>query len=246
MKKSIVFLLSIYSIFLQAQDSKSINNQDMIWYAYYNTLQFSEKTYLTSELQERHFVNPIAQHQIVFRTHIHQEIDKNREVSAGFCFFFHGKNDPDQPQTATVPEFRPHVEFGVKQPFQKFVLSHRYRAELRYFHNVSADRLELEDGYKFTHCRIRYQLQASTKLGAIQNKIVRLRVFDEIMLNAGKKVINNVFDQNNIYAGLSIEINPNTQFEIGILKRFQQRANPNEYFERDILRLTLFHKIKLY
>ena len=121
MKKIIVFLLSIYSIFLQAQDSKSINNQDMIWYAYYNTLQFSEKTCLTSELQERHFVNPIAQHQIVFRTHIHQEIDKNREVSAGFCFFFHGKNDPDQTQTATVPEFRPHVEFGVKQPFQKLI-----------------------------------------------------------------------------------------------------------------------------
>ena len=246
MKKSIVFLLSIYSIFLHAQESKTINNQDMVWYAYYNTLQFSEKTYLTSELQERHFVNKLEQRQIVLRTHLHQEIDKNREVSVGFCFFIHGKNDPEEPKTIAVPEFRPHLEFGVKQPFQKFVLSHRYRAELRYFHNVSADRLELEDGYEFTNFRLRYQLQASTKLGAIQNKIIRLRVLDEIMLNAGKKVINNVFDQNNIYVGLSVEINPNTQFEIGILKRFQQRANPNEYFERDILRLTLFHKIKLY
>ena len=246
MKKSIVFLLSIYSIFLQAQETKTINNQDMVWYAYYNTLQFSEKTYLTSELQERHFVNKLEQHQIVFRTHLHQEIDKNRDISAGFCFFFHGKNDPDQPKTVTVPEFRPHVELGIKQPFSKFTLFHRYRAEFRYFHNVSADRLSLEDGYEFTNFRLRYQLQASTKLGAIQNKIVRLRVFDEIMLNAGKKVIDNVFDQNNIYVGLSVEINPNTQFEIGILKRFQQRATPNEYFERDILRLTLFHKINLY
>lgn len=246
MKKSIVFLLSIYSIFLQAQETKTINNQNMVWYAYYNTLQFSEKTYLTSELQERHFANPIEQHQIVFRTHLHQEINKTNDVSAGFAFFFHGKADPEQTKTATVPEFRPHFEYILKQPFNKFTLAHRYRTELRYFHNTTADRTELTNGYTFSNFRLRYQIQFSSKIGQINNRPVHLRLAEEIMLNAGTKVVNNIFDNNNLYAGVSFGITPNTQLELGILKRFQQRNTPNDYFERDILRITLFHKINLY
>ncbi len=245
MKKAILILLNIYSLSVSSQETKSINNQDLIWYAYYNTLQFSEKTFLVSELQERHFINPIAQHQIVVRTHLHRKISENWETSAGFCFFFHDKNDPEQTQLAVVPEFRPHLEFENKQQINKITLSHRYRAEFRYFHNTTPDRMELEDGYTFRNFRLRYQLQAIMKLFSINKRAVKLRVMDEIMLNAGKKIVNNVFDNNNIYAGLQFEITPNIAFELGFLKRFQQENTAGSYLERDIIRLTLFHKINL-
>ena len=128
----------------------------------------------------------------------------------------------------------------------KINISHRYRAEFRYFHNTTAHKMELENGYEFRNFRLRYQLQAVAKIFELNKKSVKLRAMNEIMLNAGKKVVNNVFDNYNIYAGLQFEITPSTALEIGFLKRFQQANAPDKYLERDILRITLFHKIKLY
>ncbi|MFD0777342.1 DUF2490 domain-containing protein [Flavobacterium myungsuense] len=68
---------------------------------------------------------------------------------------------------------------------------------------------------------------------------------DEIMFNAGKNIIYNTFDQNRIYGALQFGFNDNLAIELGYLNSFQQRVNGVDYFNRNIIRLSIFHKINL-
>ena len=66
------------------------------------------------------------------------------------------------------------------------------------------------------------------------------------MFNFGKKIIKNTFDQNRIYAAIHYGLNSNLAFELGYLNSFQRRANGIDYFNRDIIRFSIFHKFKIY
>jgi hypothetical protein len=65
------------------------------------------------------------------------------------------------------------------------------------------------------------------------------------MINAGRNIIKNTFDQNRIYGAFQYGINKNIALELGYLKSFQKRASGVDYFDRDIIRFTFFHKISL-
>ena len=68
---------------------------------------------------------------------------------------------------------------------------------------------------------------------------------EEILLNAGKSIVKNTFDQNRIYAALQYGINQKIAIELGYLNSFQQRASGVDYYDRDIIRFSIFHKLKL-
>jgi hypothetical protein len=65
------------------------------------------------------------------------------------------------------------------------------------------------------------------------------------MINAGEKIIKNTFDQNRVYAAIQYGINQNIAIEFGYLNSFQQRASGIDYFNRDIIRFSIFHKMNL-
>ena len=70
-------------------------------------------------------------------------------------------------------------------------------------------------------------------------------MYDEIFINAGENIVHNTFDQNRIYAAFQYGINKNIAVELGYLKSFQQRSSGVDYYDRDIIRFNLIHKINL-
>lgn len=228
-----------------AQESKSITHQNLIWYGYFNTLHFSDKLFLTTEFQERHFISPIVQSQFVTRTHLHFQLNSGWDAAAGMCLFLQGTNDPFK-TSITVPELRPHVEFNYKQKLNKLTFEHRYKIESRFFHNVNSDRTELEDGYFFGNFRFRYRIQATIPFATFKNGgKVKLKVSDEIHINAGHSIVLNTFDQNRIYFGINTDITKNLSFEIGYLNWFQKRITDADYYNRHILRFTFSQRLNL-
>ncbi len=143
-----------------------------------------------------------------------------------------------------VPELRPFQEINLSYQFSKrFTLQHRWRIDERFIHKNNGK--ELQDGYDFNF-RFRYRLQANFKINKDEAKDTTvLKVADELMINGGSNIIYNQFDQNRIYAGLEQGISRNISIELGYLHSFQQRATGDEFFDRNIIRLTLYHKIKL-
>jgi hypothetical protein len=245
MKKGIgvLFLLIIINtIFAQ----KEITKQNLVWYGLFTILEFNDKWYFQNEIQERHFVNPAAQHQFIIRSHMHRMLGNTGwETSVGASVFFQNPNDPNAAVKLTVPELRPHLEFAYKQKLDKVIFDHRFRGEARFFHNVNSERTELEDGFEYSNYRFRYKLQATIPIFKINEyRALKIKVYDEFFINAGSEIVTNVFDQNRVYAGLNYDILKNISFEVGYLNWFQHQPNGN-FFNRDILRFTVFHKLNL-
>ena len=243
MKRAIsIILLTITTNYLYGQ--KNVTNQDVIWYGLFTTFEINEKWYVQNEFQERHFVNPTAQHQFLIRTHVHRLLGKSGwETSLGMCLFLQNSNDPNSTNRLTVPELRPHIEFAYKPKSEKITFDHRYRVEARFYHNTNTIRSELEDGFNFGNFRFRYRLQSTIPLFKVAKKrYFKLKISDEIHLNAGNKISKNVFEQNRFYGGISYNILQDLSFDIGYLNWFQQRPT-GDFYNRNILRFTFFHKL---
>ena len=241
--RQLLVILLIF-IFVNAHAQKNITNQSLVWYSYFQTVQFNDKLSLHSEIVERRFTNPDAQHQFLIRTHLHKQLGTSGwEASAGMCLFFQNPNTPTATTTLTIPELRPHVQMIYKQQLKGFALEHRYRLEARFFHNTNAAKSELEDGYDLGNLRFRYRIQATipiVKLGI--DRVLKLKLADEIHTNIGSKIGINVFDQNRFFVSANVDILPNLAVEVGYINWFQEKADAS-FYNRNILQFAVYHKI---
>lgn len=238
-----VFLVVCLTHFVNSQ--KQITRQNLAWFNYTLNVELAKKWSWQTELQERIYLNPYAQHQFVTRTHLHRTLgESNWEASAGMCLFLQSPNNPLATNKLIVPELRPHIEMMYRQNYEKWGLEHRYRAEARYFHRLNSSKTELAEGYEFGNFRFRYRLQANIKLVSFKKRGgLRLKIADEIHFNAGRKIVTNVFDQNRISCDLVYAPNPALQLEIGYLNWFQQTAS-GDFFNRNIIRFSVVQRIK--
>ncbi|MES2812574.1 MAG: DUF2490 domain-containing protein [Bacteroidota bacterium] len=240
--KKFLLLILLFTKSVSAQ--KKVENQQLIWYGYYNTLRFNENWSLLSEIQERQFYNPTAQHQLVFRSNLERKLKENWNTSVGITLFLQNSHDPESESNLTVPELRPDIGFNNKQKLDFLTISHRYKAEARFFHDVENNKLV--NGFRFSNVRLRYQLGFDFPLWKKEEKEkIILKVKDEIMFNVGRKIVENTFDQNRIYLGLNYKWSNSFAFEAGYMNWFQQQKSGTDFYNRDILRLSIFHTIDL-
>lgn len=239
-RKFLIFIF--FSTFLFGQ--KNVENQQLLWYGYYNKLQINQNWVLNSEVQERHFYQPLVQHQLVFRTNLDRRILDDINVSLGFVVFLQSPNDPESESTLMVPELRTDFGFNAKKKYKYFNVNQRFKVEARFFHQTENN--ELVGGYQFSNFRMRYQLGLDIPLIKKQDaeKLI-LKIKDEVMFNFGKNIVKNVFDQNRIYIGLNYPMNKNLAFEASYLNWFQQRPSGTDFYNRDIIRFSVFHTINL-
>ncbi|MGI8950537.1 MAG: DUF2490 domain-containing protein [Chitinophagaceae bacterium] len=221
-------------------------DQTQLWFAYLNNLKFSDKWRLLTDIQERQFVLPVgAKGNLIFRSILYHNLGSNWEVGAGLALFFTGPQKVPSTSDLVVPELRPTVDFLYKQKAGQLNINHRYRFEARYFHDVANN--ALDDGFSFGNYRFRYQLSLDYPLikNAQKKPVVSARVYDEIFLNAGHKIVSNTFDQNRTYAGFVFTASKSFSFELGYLKWFQETSDGKTYFNRDIYRVGINQTINL-
>ena len=242
MKKLILVIILMIPQFFLAQ--KKVENQQLIWYGYYNSLKFNENWSLNSEIQERQFYNPTAQHQLVFRSNLERKLIGDWNASVGMTLFLQNPNNPNSESNLTVPELRPDFGFNHKQKLGFVTINHRYKAEARFFHDVENEKLV--GGYRFSNFRLRYQLGLDIPIWKNEKQqTIIVKIKDEIMFNAGNKIVKNTFDQNRIYLAVNYKLNNSYAVELGYMNWFQQQKSGTDFYNRDILRLSIFHNIDL-
>lgn len=231
-----------------AQTGKQITTQDQFWVAYINTLKFSERWSLGTDIQERRSIDPDAQFLFAVRAHVMRTLGRSWDVRAGGSYFLQWSNDPRSSSDLIVPEWRPHVELNNTTTIGRLRLDHRYRGEARFIPEVTDG--QLAGGHIFTNFRLRYQLGLEFPLVRVkrdEKRIERmyLRIADEVMLNAGSKVVLNTFDQNRVLIGIGYKPTPALTIILSYLDLVQQRPTGNFYFHRHNIRLTVVHKLDL-
>jgi len=225
-----------------AQTEKNVDHQGLIWTRYYNQLELSKKWSIHSEFDNRVFTGPIVQNLFLVRVHGRYKISDQIDFGGGLAYFSVATQVPDVESGFNMPEYRALQDVTLKQNFGKINLSHRYQIDERFFQKF--DRQGLKSGTVFV-MRFRYKIQGDYAFWKDEKQFLKVVIADEIMFNAGRSIVKNKFDQNRIYTGLQYGINENFSVEAGYLNSFQQRASGVDYFNRDIFRITVFHKIKL-
>jgi opacity protein-like surface antigen len=242
MKTIRIFCFLLVCFASKAQTEKNVDHQSLLWTRYYNQLTLNNKWSIHTEFDNRIFLNPVEENLYVIRLQGRYKINTNLEVGGGFAYFSVATQDPDVTSDFRIPEYRAQQDIVYKQDFGRFTLNQRFQVEERFIHN--ANKQELLPGTTF-YWRFRYRLQGEYSCWKKENQYLKAIVYDELMINGGDNVVKNTFDQNRIYAALQYGINKNIALELGYLYSFQQRASGVDYFDRDIIRFSFYHKIKL-
>jgi hypothetical protein len=225
-----------------AQTEKNVDHQSILWTRYNNQLTLNNKWSLHSEFDNRLFLKPVEENLYVIRVQGRYKINDHLETGAGFAYFSVATQNPEVTFDFKIPEYRGQQDITWKQNIGKITLNQRFQLEERFIHNANKE--ELLSGTTFSW-RFRYRIQGDYTLCKKENRFLKAIVSDEIMFNAGKKIIRNTFDQNRIYAALQYGISPSLAIELGYLNSFQQRASGVDYFNRDIIRFSIFHKLRV-
>ena len=242
--RCLLILFTILSSFAASGQQRVVETQQIVWMGYYQKAQLSERWALHTELEGRWFLSSFRQHQwVVPRVHVHYLTKGGADVGVGGSYFLQALPQNEEPVELTRPEIRPHQELSLKQALGKLKLEHRYRVEERFSRRVTNG--ELAEGWDFSW-RFRYRAQLVIPLAQESRLSPSLKVYDEILLNAGKPVQNNMFDQNRIGATLSLKVSEHVATELGYLHWFQQRPAGNTFFNRHIVRFTLVHSLSFY
>lgn len=236
----LICLLGFLSPILSAQNIKKTDQQTLTWIRYYNIFPLSEKWALHSEFDNRSFVNPIHENLFVIRSQARYRASKIMDFGGGFAYFNVNTQNPNVDPDYSVPEYRAQQDLTFINDIAKITFHNRFQIEERFIQKT--DKNELLNEFSFAY-RFRYRLQSTFTIWEKEQRSIKGTISDEVMLNYGKDNRKNTFDQNRLYIALRYHFTPNLGLELGYLKNFQRRSSGIDFYDRDIIRFTVYHRI---
>jgi hypothetical protein len=242
MKMILVFGLLLGSAFVHAQ--KKVSHVDQTWLGLVQLVRVSphwgfmaDESYRTSHewLQG----NNLAQG----RVGITYYISNRTQVSAGYAYAhsFAGENHPQNARA----EHRPWQQVLWTNNASRLRLLQRVRLEERWRQHLG-NRGEVAPGYNFNY-RAGMFLQLLYPLGkqAYTPGSVALLLSDELMINMGKEIVMNTFDQNRVIAGIQWQVTKAGYLQAGWMHAYQQLSSGQAYRRSEIARIFYTHNINL-
>lgn len=234
------FLLVIF--FVSDAQVKNIITNEQVWLGYFNQTRFTNRSglwfdghlRLTGGFAER-MSQDIARLGYVYYLH------DNVRLAAGYGFITNFSGDDAVPN---LHEHRPwqQIQWFDKKPY--FNMMQYLRLEQRFKEYLTNG--EVANDYQFNQ-RIRYSMAFTIPLrpGGVQPKTPFIFVSDEVMINFGKEIINNYFDQNRFFAGFGYQFTKSLNAHLGYLNVFLERPSGTDFINSHAIRLFVFHNLDL-
>lgn len=234
--KKILLLILFHCLFTTgfAQRTREVQTQHHFWTSINTQARISNKWSAIADLHIRRTDYLKNNNFYYIRVGAAYHINQNLSVSlAGGHMWLANK-------TATtelfVNENRLVQQIQFNQPLGSIQLSQRLRIEERWIQKVVNS--ELTDSYRYS-TRYRYQLGLSIPLS--KNKYIPSLAFaDELMMQTGKDIIYNNFDQNRFFAGIKQQITPSLAMDFGYMRVWQQRLSGYQYNRNHTIRLFFY------
>ncbi len=219
--------------------SPIIVKDNQLWLGYYNSIILNSKWSVNSDLQFR-TKNEIKHYsQALIRSDISYKPKDRITIAVGLAHFRFFITDEK-----TRKEWRPWQELKLTDKFNMLKLTHRFRIEQRLNEIVKND--ELTNDYQFNF-RFRYRLDVRYPIlieKEAGNNMYAL-IGNEIMINAGKNITYNYFDQNRLYIGLNYELNKKLSLQLQYMHIWQQGTNGITLYSNEVIRFNIYHTINL-
>lgn len=211
----IVFFCSINSF---GQNRLSESNF-IGWYAFNLSKNFNSKWGVQAELQWRRNHLITQWQQGLYRVGLHYNVNHQVQLQTGFAYidtYPYGEYSIAS-IAKTFPEYRTHQQVIVKSKIGNVNFINRLRLEQRWIGRYSNTNLSKPDQSAYFN-RFRYMHRLDFSLKGNWS----ISIFDEIMIQFGKQVAENIFDQNRIAILLGYKINNQVKVEAGFLNQTVQ------------------------
>lgn len=231
-----LFLITIIAGKLSAQSARNVEHRYQTWLGYMTSTAFSEKWSWWNDI---HWV--FNNGFFIYRTGLTYNFPKTA-ITAGYAY----ARLPLSADTKGLPrkEHRPWAQIIFTLPLNNnFSLTERVRYDARFRQDVAGG--QLQNSYTFTN-RVRFQIniRKSIPQWTFYSNEPFVAIADEVLVNFGKNVVYNTFDQNRISLMVGIK-RKNIQYMIGYMNRFVQSANGHDYTQNNTLLLWVVQKFSL-
>lgn len=233
----------LYVQFCVAQKKQTLVDEQ-VWVGYVNQTRLSDKWGITADANLRtkrdwftNFYHAIG------RVGVTYYLNDACRISAGYAYV---NNFPDIGHAdVSQPEHRPWQQIQWQTPAGKNSITQRFRLEERYRRRILNDST-LAPGYTFNF-RARYQFSMQFPLSrrGIVAHTFSVITTDEIMVNFGKTIVYNYFDQNRFFAGVSYHTSAASQLQMGYMNVFQQLSSGYQVRYSNIIRVFYYHNLDL-
>ena len=209
MRFIIVFFLWSFSSVVIAQSQRN-------WLAYFDNVKITDRFNLHNEIQHRNHDVRFNLEQLIVRNGVGFNLSEdNNNLLLGYAFI-HNRPEEYCPEDKSLRfnEHRVYQQFISKQRFGHLFLTHRYRAEQRFFN----------DDFSL---RMRYWLSAYISINKMEIKkgTVFTSFYNEIFMQTQY----NYFDRNRIYGGLGYGLTDNIKIEVGVVRQVTNENRVNHF-----------------
>lgn len=245
MKIILLFCVNLLSSGILICQTKQTNHSQLLWFRYYSELQLKPTFSVHTEIENRVFNKTFKQNQFIIHTRVHYALKPKFDISAGFSYSLQWPQNKNATSRLVVPEYRFMQECNHFHFLNKTIkMSHRLRIEERFITATMEDEL-LKALNLFIRMRYRFQLQIDLLKSPNKGQFL-LKISNEMMFQFGKTNTPYLFDQNRFYFGFEQKVSKSFSVELGYQHLYQQRVEANKFYSKDILRLSIYHKLKTY
>lgn len=232
----------LFTGFLFCQE-KTVTRRGEQWFQYNNQTHLNENWTLFGNTGAR-WKDGFEEFAIFFgRIGASYAMSEKIGVSTGFTYVeFYA--DKDQYQV----EFRPYEEVLIRDTGEHTVkLNHRFRFEQRFYNPVVNGSIQSDNIFAL---RFRYALMTGFTLFRLSKNNpdakFRINISDEIMFNAGKNIVYNVFDKNRFVISPAVQLNKWISLALAWNNQFASSSSEaGHYIHTHALWLHVTHTLNL-
>ncbi|UYZ64532.1 DUF2490 domain-containing protein [Hymenobacter weizhouensis] len=239
-------LLPLVSLLLllagPALAQKQYVRQQQTWVGVFNQTRFAPRwgtwTDLHLRLHER-FVQDVFQG--IARVGLTYYLTDDVRLTAGYAYVHHF---PEGARRVSQAEHRPWQQVQWFTKFPQARLMQWVRLEERFRRTIREQ--QPTDEFDFNY-RVRYNAALFvplTKRG-FEPGGLQFLLNNEVMMNFGREIRLNYFDQNRLFAGVVYQLNRHAQLHGGYMHLFQQLPAGSTYRNQHTIRLFYFHNLDL-
>ena len=229
-------LLLLFSVVLSAQTikEKEINEQFQTWVSLNTVTKFSEHWGVAADVHLR--TNDFFQDNNFFflRGGIAYIPNSKFSFTGGYAHMWLAPRNPTWSTFSDENRIYQQVQMITKQG--KVALLQRLRNEQRWQEIIVND---VETGKNRFSNRVRYLISATIPVFK-KKSAPSLVISDELLVQFGKDIVNNTFDQNRLFIGIKQTINPKLSFDFGYMNVYQQKSTGYQYDMNHTLRLFFY------
>src|SRR6266542_528426 len=234
----VIFFFFFFCCFsFEANAQRQINHQSLFWVGSVNTIRFSEHWGVVADFHYRTFDFMSHTYNYITRGLGNYYFNENLTAGIGYAHIWSGAFTTASHPFSNENRITEQVQLNSKKG--KFSISNRWRLEQRWQQKI-VNNAKTND-YRFTD-RVRYAI--TFVCSPFKNKMLpSFTNYDEVMVQFGKEVVYNTFDQVRFSFGIRQNITPRLNVDLNYVYVYQQQFSGNQYLQGNTLRLYINYNV---